>query len=431
MSFLTDEIYKRPAYKIKNPMAELPGQDCCGIPLTAELDDMHTLIIGASNSGKTTQIEKILSQTVKTADSLHIIFDPKGTYSKKFYRIDTDYALSAFDLSGIKSLKWNIMSEIIHSRNPENEIKEIANIICQKAIKENNTNKFFPGAAAKIIQSVWEIAYNKYKHDKIVPSNKELVQRIRNIKYDDITDIVKKESAEAINTIQRILDPNAKLTSANITQEMEEILSSVFSPHSNFCCDDGDFSFMQFIHSNNAGRRLFFIYDPAYSKSCEHSFSVILNILMKECIGINPHKSNIRRVFWYLDELPVLPESELFCKLCSFGRSAGFNNRVIVGIQNVPQLFAAYEENNGRNILSDFTNNIIMKVNDSVTADEICSRSGTEYKTVTEMGLARSDVSTSIQERYIIPKDVIAQLTTGEAVISVNGEKPFYIFLDP
>lgn len=431
MSILTDEIYNRPAYKIKNPVAELTGKDCFGIPLTAELDDMHTLIIGASNSGKTTQIEKMLSQTVKKADSLHIIFDPKGTYSKKFYRSDIDYALSAFDLPYIKSLYWNVMSEIINSESPENEIVEIANTICQKAVNENNSNKFFPRAAARIIQSVWEIAYNKYKHDGIIPGNKELVERIRNIKYDDISDAVKKESTEVINIIRRILDQKAKLTSANITQEMEEILASIFNPYSNFCCDDGDFSFIKFIHSNSAGKRLFLIYDPAYSKSCEHSFSVILNILMKECIGINSRKSNIGRVFWYLDELPLLPESDLFDKLCSFGRSAGFNNRVIIGIQNVPQLFATYKENNGRNILSNFTNNIIMKVNDSITADEICRRSGIGFETVTEMGITRSDISSSIHERYMIPKDVIARLTTGEAVISVNGEKPFYISLDP
>lgn len=151
--------------------------------------------------------------------------------------------------------------------------------------------------------------------------------------------------------------------------------------------------------------------------------------MMKESLSINTSRVPEQRTYYYLDELPVIPDNiSNLQSLCCFGRSSG--NRIIVGIQGLSQLYEAYGEENGNAILSAFTDNIIMRANDPVTIEKISRRSGQKTVSCSRMGSVRGSVDSRPEQSHAIPEDVMSSLDVGQAVLSIQGFKPFYIELD-
>lgn len=434
MSFLTEEVYNYPEFCNSNPMAVLSGRDCFDEPISnVPLNDMHLMVVGASGMGKSVQIRKILKQTSQNSNSIHIIFDPKGEFYREFYREGIDYVISLFDLpNGKKAERWNLMQDVIADNYPETAIDEIAKAICKEAI-DGSTNKFFPKSAELLIAAIWKMAYRLYKDN--LPTNKTLINFTRNVTYKQLLNEAQRKdlnghmiNEDILPVIKNLFNPNGGVTTANIRQEMEQILTTAFNPQGNFC-SEGTFSVRNFIRQGK-GKRLFLVYDFATAENSKQIFSILLNLMMKDCISIKRQETNDNsRIYYYLDELPVLPGNITnFAPICNFGRSAG--NRVIIGIQSLSQLYDIYGENAGNSIISAFTDNIIMKTNDPITVEKLAKRSGRIEKIRTSMGATRDSIQTKTEQTYTIPEKVIANLSVGQAVVSLQGTKPFYIYFD-
>lgn len=346
--------------------------------------------------GKTVQIRKILSQTVQDPNSTHIIFDPKGEFYREFYREGEDYVLSLFDVAGICSnVKWNLMMDVANDSHPETAIREISKAICKEAV-ETSQNPFFPESAESLISAIWIMAYRRYR-DKL-PCNDILIHKTRSLTRDELLNEARrtvngvKVNEDVYHIIDECTDPKGGVTTANIRQEMERILSQAFNPEGNFC-SKGDFSVVNFVR-NAKGKRLFLVYDFATAESSRQIIGTLLNIMMKESLSINTSRTPEQRTYYYLDELPVLPNNLTNLQpLCCFGRSAG--NRVIIGIQGLSQLYESYGEENGNAILAAFTDNIIMKANDPITVEKISRRSGQKTVVHSRMGLTRGTVDSN------------------------------------
>ncbi|MBQ9111581.1 MAG: type IV secretion system DNA-binding domain-containing protein [Oscillospiraceae bacterium] len=433
MSFFDEEVYKTPeAFRVEKPMAFLSGKDIFGKKISqVPINDMHVLVLGAPGMGKTVQIRKLLSQTVQNPNSTHIIFDPKGEFYREFYREGQDYALSLFDVADIRSnVRWNLMQDAACDLHPETTIREIAKSICKEAVTRSQ-NPFFPEAAEALISAIWIMVYRRYKGN--LPNNDVLISKTKSWSRERLL----KEASRTVNgvkvnddlfaTINELTDPKGGVATANIRQEMENILDHAFNPEGNFC-SKGGFSVIDFVR-NSKGRRLFLIYDFATAESSRQIIGTLLNLMMKESLSINASRNSEHRTYYYLDELPVLPDNISHLQsLCCFGRSTG--NRVIVGIQGLSQLYHAYGENNGNAILAAFTDNIIMRANDPITVEKISRRSGQKTVTRTRMGSTRGSIDSRTEQIYAIPEDVMSNLDVGQAILAIRGNKPFYIELD-
>lgn len=431
--FFNEEVYKVPMdMQVSKPMAFLSGNDIFGNTINhVPLNDMHLLVLGAPGMGKTVQIRKILSQTVQDSNSTHIIFDPKGEFYREFYREGEDYVLSLFDVAGIRSnVKWNLMMDVANNPHPETAIREISKAICKEAV-ETSQNPFFPESAESLISAIWIMAYRRYR-DKL-PCNDVLIRKTRSLTRDELLNEARrtvngvKVNEDVYHIIDECTDPKGGVATANIRQEMERILSQAFNPEGNFC-SKGDFSVVNFVRSAK-GKRLFLVYDFATAESSRQIIGTLLNIMMKESLSINTSRTSEQRTYYYLDELPVLPNNLTNLQpLCCFGRSLG--NRVIIGIQGLSQLYESYGEENGNAILAAFTDNIIMKANDPITVEKISRRSGQKTLVRSRMGLTRGTVDSKPETTYAIPEDVMSNLDVGQAILSIRGMNPFYIELD-
>jgi len=433
MAIFNEEVYKVPeSIRVKNPMAFLSGESIFAEPIRqVPLNDMHLLVLGAPGMGKTVQIRKILRQTIQNPDSTHIIFDPKGEFYREFYRNGQDYVLSLFDIEGVRSsAKWSLMLDVANSPHPETAIREIAKSICKEAVERSN-NPFFPQAAESLISSIWIMAYRRYKGQ--LPTNDVLINKTKSMTQkellNEVTRIVDgvRVNSDLYSTITQLTDSNGGVATANIRQEMENILAQAFNPEGNFC-SKGDFSVIDFVR-NSKGKRLFLVYDFATAESSRQIMGTLLNLMMKEALAINTTRNPGHRTYFYLDELPVLPNNITHLQsLCCFGRSTG--NRVIVGLQGLSQLYDTYGEDNGNAMLAAFTDNIIMRANDPVTVEKISRRSGQKSVTRTRMGTTRGSIDSHTEQTYAIPEEVMSNLDVGQAILSIRGNAPFYIELD-
>lgn len=433
MSIFNEEVYKIPEkLYVKEPMAFLSGKDIFSKRIDqVPINDMHLLVLGAPGMGKTCQIRKILSQTVHNPDSTHIVFDPKGDYYKEFYREEQDYVLSLFDVAEIKSnVKWNLLCDAANDPHPETAIREITKAICKEAITSSN-NPFFPEAAESLLSAIWIMAFRRYRDN--LPTNDVLIKITKSMTREQLLTEATREAngikvnADLYPTINELTDPKGGVATANIRQEMERILDQAFNSEGNFC-GKGDFSVINFIR-NSKGRRLFLIHDFATAESSRLITGALLNLMMKESLSINALRNPRHRTYYYLDELPVLPDNITYLQsLCCFGRGAG--NRVVVGIQSLSQLYDTYGEDSGNAILAAFTDNIIMRANDPITVEKISRRSGQKAVTRTRMGLTRGSIESKSEQTYAIPEEVMSNLDVGQAILSIQGNKPFYIELD-
>lgn len=433
MAIFNKEVYKVPeALHVKEPMAFLSGKDIFGETIPkVPLNDMHLLVLGAPGMGKTVQIRKIMSQTVQNPDSVHIVFDPKGEFYREFYREGQDYVLSLFDIAGIKSnVKWNLLSDVANDQHPETAIREIAKAICKEAITNSN-NPFFPETAESLMSAIWIMAFRHYKDN--LPTNDVLIKLTKSMTREQLLNEASREvngikvNADLYPTINELTDPKGGVATANIRQEMERILDQAFNPEGNFC-SKGDFSVINFVR-NSKDRRLFLIYDFATAESSRLIIGTLLNLMMKESLSINDTRSARHRTYYYLDELPVLPDNITYLQaLCCFGRETG--NRVTIGIQGLSQLYDSYGEDNGNAILAAFTDNIIMRANDPITVEKISMRSGQKTVICTRMGLTRGSIESKHEQTYAIPAEAMSNLDVGQAILSIRGNKPFYIELD-
>lgn len=56
-----------------------------GVPLPAQLETLHHLLVGSTGTGKTTLVDEVLSVAIPRGDRC-IIVDPSGHHLTRFYR---------------------------------------------------------------------------------------------------------------------------------------------------------------------------------------------------------------------------------------------------------------------------------------------------------------------------------------------------------
>jgi type IV conjugative transfer system coupling protein TraD len=78
-----------------------------GIPYPHRLEQSHTMLIGTTGAGKTTELRSLVSQMRARRDSA-VIFDLTGTYVENFYNPETDIILNPMDQ---RCPAWSIFND--------------------------------------------------------------------------------------------------------------------------------------------------------------------------------------------------------------------------------------------------------------------------------------------------------------------------------
>ena len=146
---------------------------------TINLDDetlsKHTLLIGATGTGKTNTFYYYIEQLKKqmNQNDVMIVFDTKGDFERKFYNQGDVIIGNSKKYKDITE-KWNIYKELVVDGFDEDCIQMNTNEITYSLFKdamEKTNQQFFPSAARDLLASII-LAHLKAGKDligKIVP----------------------------------------------------------------------------------------------------------------------------------------------------------------------------------------------------------------------------------------------------------------------
>lgn len=388
-----------------------------GEKMNMYIQDGSIFATGMPGCGKTFLLNLLISQTSEEKNAIHIIFDVKGDYLRKF-RADDDYVLSVEDIDGIPKKchkKWDLMSEVRNSKDPEMFINEFcANMF--SGISEHHSQPFFPEAAQKVFRELLKYYYRTTKGEI---SNKKLFDKIKEMDIDAIHNaLMYGNTADGIS-IKNLLPKKAVNTYEGVLAEMHNTIDRCFSE--NYCSDESDFSIKDFIR-NGQGRKLFIEYSFEHKQSSENIIKLLLDIAMQESLGRRDKSSNI---YFYLDEFATLPTKLNFIReLSTVGR--GLNVRVVACTQSISQLYDVYGEYGGQALLSGFATYIAFKSNDENSIRYAVDCSGEEYVLVTHMHINRRQPVTVTERMPIVSREMISELHMGEIIVIPFAYNPYY-----
>jgi type IV secretory pathway TraG/TraD family ATPase VirD4 len=391
----------------------------------------HMMFVGGTGCGKTTLFYHFVSQLKAnmTADDVMIIFDSKGDFYSKFFNERKDAVIGNSSQYAAASAKWNIFREILADGWDDERIVPNAQEICKSLFADrtdgNNSNPFFPNAARDLLAAILISYIRAGRRDK-AKGGTFVQDCFNNLELRDLLNST--DGQYIINSLKPHEDLKSVASyikgdngqSQGVLSEMysvtRDVLIGVFA-------GKGLFSMRDFVRKKG-GRTLFVEYDLAIGSVLGPIYSLLFDLALSEALGRTKSNGN---VYFVIDELKLLPHLKHLDDGINFGRSLGV--KILVGLQNIEQLKATYQEANARNIIYGFSSVFAFRSNDPVTREYASTLFGKNIIVESYQGfdgLSRDDK----REGNVVEDWDLSGLSVGEAIVGLTSEKPFLFKFD-
>lgn len=395
------------------------GANQSGIVLTEQMLQRHILTIGSIGSGKTNLMYHMIKALRDNAneDDVFIFFDAKGDYYSKFYR-EGDMVIANDVEPPAGTVYWNIYDEIMMTPAEKREefIREIATSLFKEDIEKSSAPIFAIGAR-DLFAAILTAQSKKIECDGETWNHEKFIEYLRTA-----TDV----------TIRNLLLPYKELRwvryyiskdNAKTSQSfMIHLYQTVYKVFSGAFSKEGSFSMRRAIQEKGK-KAVFLEYDLSAGYLLESVYTLLIDTAMKEVLGRSRPGG---RVFFILDEFPLVPKLSYMDNALNFGRSLGI--RVIAGLQNVGQVEARYGDAMGSSLLSGFGTVFAFRLFDEESRRFIMNRHGMNKQvrhilsSNTEKGI--QDI---VMDGRVIEDWHIVQLNIGQCILSLPNGEP-YIF---
>lgn len=399
------------------------GANNSGIALHNQLTERHILAIGAIGSGKSNILYHMIDALRENAneDDMFIFFDAKGDYLEEFYR-EGDYVISNAINSPRGTVYWNIYEEIMatHPEKRDELIKEISTGIFREDIEKSSAPIFALGArdlfAAILSAQIKEIEQGApmMDHTKMVDFFRKATDvTMRNLLLDHeelkwVRMYIKKENPSQTQSFL-----------VHLYQTVYKIFSGAFEK-------EGNFSIRKAIKQKNK-KAVFLEYDLSAGYILEDIYTLLLDISMKEVLGRDSNGGKNGRVFFVLDEFPLIPRLNYMDNALNFGRSLGV--RIVAGLQNVGQVEHRYGTSLAQSLISGFGSVFAFRLLDSNSRNIIQGRYGRNKRMYSYISSNTSKgVQDSLEMGEVVEDWDIANLKIGQCIAMLPDEEPFKFY---
>ena len=424
---LGDSLEENPVPKSEqDALIKIPckaGGKSAEIGLTAEVLQMHVLLMGGTGSGKTNTIKYILPQIQKSMskDDVMLVYDSKLDFDM-FHR-NTDHVITYRENCKGISVTWNLFMELVADGWGKDEIcsnaDEMAEVIFAQAI-ESSSQPFFPKAArdifSAIVKAMTFLGINDKQYRVNYMNNKVLLKYLTDVDAKKLSDFL-LQIPELAGVLKYI--GNGKSEQAlGVFAELHSVVNKVFAR--NFSLD-GRFSVRNAV-KNKSGNTLFIEYDPSRGKALQPVYQVLVDLFLKE--ALNPNQEKKGRVFVICDELKMLPHINHLEDAMNFGRSLGVS--IIAGIQSMQQLYEVYGEYGGKNIAAAFQTIFCFHTNDEASRQYVKGVYGQNVSVIQYM----TPSGKTCEEKYngySVEDWEIVSLQCGEAIVGLPYFRPFKV----
>lgn len=379
------------------------------LPLVRNKETSHILVTGTTSSGKTncfhTLLPQIRARHQRGWSNRAIVVDMTGDLVSKYYREDKDLLLNPFDE---RSAAWSPWDECL----TEAHYDMLAASIVPKSTSHDkfweNAGKALLTAALKKMTHQREPNIQKLYHVLVRSPLSEFSQFFKNT---DAAPYTQEEGEKMTLSIRATL--------ANQLQGLK-FLKQSHQP----------FSIRKWISKEHITTDpwLFLSCMPDQRETLRPLLSAWLDTAINALMSLSPDPE--RRLWFIIDELPSL--QKLPSLETAMAESRKYGGCVLAGIQNFPQLYHVYGQNQAQSILDQFNTKIFFRNTDPTITGWISKVLGEAETTEQQENLSygahsiRDGVSLSPQTRtkpLILPTE-IANLQDLEALIKFPGPYP-------
>lgn len=376
------------------------------MPLVKDMETRHFLATGATGSGKTNLLHKLLPQ-IEQKKQPAIVIDQTGEMIAKYYRKERgDIIFNPFDERGQDWDFWTDCAE-------RTDLETFAEILIGFNSRKHNHssgNDFWESSAMSIFVDCAELMQERGKQ-----SVQELMQMIAGSSNEQLEFLLQhKLSAKYFSR------DNAKTVASMVSVLMTNIKPLRFVQDST---EGNSFSMQQHFKNIQAGSGawLFLATKPSNRQLTIPLVACLTELAMMRLVSIG---IDARRKVWFvLDELPALGKLPSLATLMAEGRKYGAC--VVAGMQSLNQLYSAYGQYDGQTIFGQFGTSFFFRSSEPSIAKMISSMCGTETITRQQKNTSfganefRDGVSYNEQQqrKALIEPDDIAALAVGQCYV--------------
>jgi type IV secretory pathway TraG/TraD family ATPase VirD4 len=376
-----------------------------GIPLCYDdeavyLDNRygHTLVIGATGSGKTQTVTLPKIYTSIYAGENIIIDDQKG---EVYERVEKDlkennYKLYKIDFSNFNGNKWNAL-KLAYSLYKNNNIDDSVMIIEKVAYyiftdnKNDTSDPFWINTVKQLFTGT--ILYIMEKEDKI-PTIKEVYDCATNITIEDFNKL--NNSSPAKSFLKVTINAPTETKGSIYSVFNSKLMAFSYVNRINSFLEESDFELEDLLNDKVA----LFIID-AHNKPY---YSNLVELFVEELCYICNVKNNNKRINIILDDFNDYIPINDFGRLLSSTRSINVEFTILAS--SLHPLSLAYGEISLEHIISQFVRIIYLYANDDYTLEKISSMCGNKSKdekllSTTELKLIKTFDAVVFKTRHL------------------------------
>jgi len=357
-------------------------------PYPNNTEFQHTIITGASGSGKTQVMIDLLAQIRAKGDKA-IIYDKMGTYVRGFYDPNKDFILNPFDN---RSKHWDYFFDA--------KSKSDFDIMSASLIETPKSGDPFWTTAAKTVltEAAFAIA------SKPEPNNQKLCDFLLKSSSKKFSSFLSKTEAVSI------IDDKADKTAASI----RSVLSTYINPIKFLINQENQRPFSIKNWVKNADDSFLFLSSIADKhESLKPLLSLWLDLALNALLSQDQQKQ--RRIWFIIDELPSL--QKLPALTYGLAESRQFGGAFVISMQLMAQLREIYGKDGAESISGLCRNRLTFATPDQETARWCSENLGKKEMLISKENISfganefRDGVNLSqerLQENIVIPSEIMS-----------------------
>ena len=365
------------------------------VPLTIKIIYRNILVLGATGSGKTQIILKILFDSYNRFDYNGIIYDSKKDSVPVFYNPKYDIIFNPAD---DRCPAWNILDEV--------EDKADAATLAEVLVPEpeaSNPNGFFITNARHILEAM--ILYLKMKG---LGTNENLI-KIASKTPEDLLKLFKSDPEVEKQCIMAITPLQSEEVRSMMTEISRYLKAFTIMPSKPDKEGMKTFNITKdFLKKRKI--RIFFNLDKNSEIFVKPIMKIFMELLIKKFLSA-PDGENTPTLFLF-DELSNFDKTPSIMDLLDKGRSK--NASVIVGIQDKAKTEFVYGHDLTMNMMNSCNSAIYLRVNSNDEAEYVSRQIGSqevertsESDSVTDEKYTHSKSTQIVEKKLFLPSQIL------------------------
>ena len=371
------------------------------IPYPYNLEASHTIVIGTTGSGKTTQMRQLVAEMRRRQDSA-VIFDLTGAFVEAFYDPKTDVILNPGDQ---RCPTWSLFDDC----STKAEFTAASHAIVPN--DGGNSDPFWVIAARGLFVQMC------LKLQRMGQSSmRGLAENLINANLKRVSALMKGTSAE----------PYTATESAKLADSVRAVFNANADAFATLPTDGPNFSIREWIREPHKPGSILFVTArhvdlPLYKMLLTLWLDIAVNTLMTL-----PRTSRLRT--WFLfDELGALHRLPAIENGLQTAR--GFGGAMVLGLHSFARLQAVYGKEGAENLTSLARTKLILATADRKTAEQCSEFIG--QREVRQMDEAYAYGANSLRDATTLtPKKEIAPLVIPDDITDLPSLHGFVKFPD-